>query len=331
MTSPRLVAVVFADLVASTETVARLGPEEGEAWRQRFLGAMRESLAASRGREVQHTGDGLFAAFESASDAVSCAVGIQQRVALATARRDAGAPARARVGIAVGEAREDEEGVHGLVVVEAARLCSAAKPEQILVSALVEALAAGGLQHFAPAGDLVLKGLATPVAAREVIWETSAAPIPLAPRLADLARRPFVGRAEERARIDAALRAARGGERQLVWGAGEPGIGKTRLTAEVARDAHASGAIVLAGRCDEDLGAPFQPWVEALAHFALHAPRRSCARGSARTRSSSRLVPSWASACRACRSRPRSTPSRSAGGCSRRSTHCSRRYLAQRP
>ena len=121
MTAPRLLAILWADLVESTETVARLGPEAGEAWRQRFLAAMREALAAARGREVQHTGDGLFAAFDSASDAVACAVGLQQRVAQASQRRDAGAPAAARVAVSAGEAREDAEGVHGLVVVEAAR------------------------------------------------------------------------------------------------------------------------------------------------------------------------------------------------------------------
>jgi len=268
----RLLAILFADLVDSTETLARLGPEAGEDWRKRFLAVMREALAATHGHEVQHTGDGLFAAFDSASDAVACGVGIQQRVAQASQRRDAGAPAAARVAVAAGEAREDAEGVHGLVVVEAARLCAAAKPGQILASALVEALASGGPHRFAPVGDLTLKGLPAPVAAREIAWQSTGASIPLSPRVAELARGTFVGRAAERARVDAALAAARRGERQLVLLAGEPGIGKTRLASEVARDAHAAGAVVLDGRCDEDLGAPFQPWMQAFAHLCIHAP-----------------------------------------------------------
>ncbi len=272
MPAPRLLAILFADLVASTETVARLGPEAGEAWRKRFLAVMREALAATRGREVQHTGDGLFAAFESASDAVACAVGIQQRVRVAGQRSDAGAPAQARVGLAAGEALEDAEGVHGLVVVEAARLCAAAKPEQILAGALIEMLAGGGAHRFAPVGDLTLKGLPAPIAAREVRWEAAAAGIPLSARVAEMARDSFVGRAAERAPLAAAWQAARAGERRLVLLAGEPGIGKTRLAAEFAREAHAAGAIVLFGACDEDLGAPFQPWIQALTHFVAHAP-----------------------------------------------------------
>ncbi|MGH9037986.1 MAG: ATP-binding protein, partial [Acidimicrobiia bacterium] len=53
---------------------------------------------------------------------------------------------------------------------------------------------------------------------------------------------------------------------------GEPGIGKTRLALEVARGAHGDGAVVLAGRCDEDLGVPYQPFVEALRHFVQATP-----------------------------------------------------------
>jgi len=57
--------------------------------------------------------------------------------------------------------------------------------------------------------------------------------------------------------------------------AGEPGIGKTRLAAEIAQAAQERGAIVLFGRCDEDLGVPYQPFAEALAHFVMHLPRAS--------------------------------------------------------
>src|SRR5207253_1575565 len=42
--------------------------------------------------------------------------------------------------------------------------------------------------------------------------------------------------------------------------------------AETARAVHAAGGTVLFGRCDEEVGAPFQPFVEALDHFALHTP-----------------------------------------------------------
>ena len=52
-----------------------------------------------------------------------------------------------------------------------------------------------------------------------------------------------------------------------VW---EPGIGKTRTAAEVAQVAFAEGAIVLYGRCDEEVGAPYQPFAEALDWSTKH-------------------------------------------------------------
>ena len=55
--------------------------------------------------------------------------------------------------------------------------------------------------------------------------------------------------------------------------AGEPGIGKTRLSARVAAHAHADGAVVLYGRADEESVSPYQPFVEALRQYAAHRPR----------------------------------------------------------
>jgi len=77
----------------------------------------------------------------------------------------------------------------------------------------------------------------------------------------------FVGRTAELERIEACWQAPPGGP-QLVLLSGEPGVGKTRLAAEFAKRARAAGATVLAGRCDEDLGVPYQPFVEALRDYA---------------------------------------------------------------
>ena len=59
---------------------------------------------------------------------------------------------------------------------------------------------------------------------------------------------------------------------------GEPGIGKTRLATEAARDAHAAGATVLYGRSDPESLVPFQPFAMALPtvdeHGALRVLRR---------------------------------------------------------
>jgi DNA-binding SARP family transcriptional activator len=98
----------------------------------------------------------------------------------------------------------------------------------------------------------------------------SIAELPLPPRLR--VEGVFVGREDERARLDAAFEAVRAGEgRHAVLVAGEPGIGKTTLAARFAR-AHVGSAVVLYGHCDEGLGIPYQPWAEGLTHLVRHLP-----------------------------------------------------------
>src|SRR5262249_46162433 len=67
------------------------------------------------------------------------------------------------------------------------------------------------------------------------------------------------------------------GEAGLVLLGGEPGIGKTRLAAELARRVHAQGMPVLFGRCDDELGVPYQPFVEALAFVVDYFDERALA------------------------------------------------------
>jgi tetratricopeptide (TPR) repeat protein/predicted Ser/Thr protein kinase len=82
----------------------------------------------------------------------------------------------------------------------------------------------------------------------------------------------FIGRERERGRIAEAWTLAKAGRRQLCLVAGEPGIGKTRLSLEFARQCADESAIVLIGRCDEEALVPYQPFVEAIGWYARTAP-----------------------------------------------------------
>ena len=66
--------------------------------------------------------------------------------------------------------------------------------------------------------------------------------------------------------------------------AGEPGVGKSRLAAEWARVAHAGGALVLYGRCDEGLGAPLQPFVDGVLEIDARKLPAAKAKKTAKTR-----------------------------------------------
>jgi predicted ATPase len=61
------------------------------------------------------------------------------------------------------------------------------------------------------------------------------------------------------------------GEPRIVLVRGEAGVGKTRLVRETARELHRRGAVVLHGRCDEDIAIPYRPIRECLAHYATFA------------------------------------------------------------
>ena len=87
------------------------------------------------------------------------------------------------------------------------------------------------------------------------------APVPVPP-----AGDGFVGRAAELARLEQALDGATAGHGATALIAGPAGIGKTRLTGELAERARRRGATVLTGRCIDLVGAalPYFPIVEAL-------------------------------------------------------------------
>jgi DNA-binding SARP family transcriptional activator len=116
----------------------------------------------------------------------------------------------------------------------------------------------------------------------ELDWVATAPAAPPAARPALAARPPLpralerddrcVGREGELARLDNHWAKAQDGFRQAVLIAGEPGIGKTSLAAALARRAHDGGALVLYGRCDEDVGSAFQPFTEALRALVAALP-----------------------------------------------------------
>lgn len=94
--------------------------------------------------------------------------------------------------------------------------------------------------------------------------------LPFPVMLPDAGRLPFVGRHSVWPMLDHAWAEVRDGGRGLVLLGGEPGVGKTRLATEFARRVHADGALALAGRCDEEIGFAYQPFVAGLSHCAAH-------------------------------------------------------------
>ena len=261
------VTFLFTDLVESTPLATRVGGVEADRLRREHFGLLRAEVATHGGSEVKTTGDGLMTVFVNPSDALAAAVEMQR--AVDRANHGAAMSLAMRVGISAGEAVTEDNDWYGDAVVEARRLCDATEAGHILVADVVRRLVGRRTDHrFESVGALELKGLPEPVPACVLRWEQAidAGPVALPSTLSRAAASTqFVGRAEERGQVAALWDdVVRTGARRLVAIAGEPGIGKSRVAAELAADVHARGAIVMHGRCDEAGGSPYQPFVQAM-------------------------------------------------------------------
>jgi class 3 adenylate cyclase len=83
-------------------------------------------------------------------------------------------PLKVRIGAAAGEPVEQHNDLFGCTVQLAARLCSQASPEQILVSNVIAELCLGKGFSFQDIGEVVLKGFDHPVRAHAVVWANEA-------------------------------------------------------------------------------------------------------------------------------------------------------------
>jgi class 3 adenylate cyclase len=146
-----LTTLLFTDIVASTESAARLGDR---AWREvlaRHHGLVRRELLRFRGVELDTAGDGFFARFDGPARAIRCAASIVETV------RTIGLEVRA--GLHTGECELFERKVGGIAVSLAARVCSEAGPGEVLVSSTVKELVGGAGIEFEDRGEREFKGI----------------------------------------------------------------------------------------------------------------------------------------------------------------------------
>ncbi len=237
-----------------------------------------EQIVTSRGGRLIKTrgeGDATFSVFERPSAAAAAAIELQD--AIFHEPWGLQEPVRIRVALHTGEVELRDGDYFGRAVNRAARLRSLAIGGQILCSGATAELVVDSLPDDVVLADLgmrQLRNLARPehvfelrleVAAEDRQAQTSDAPLERPGLPAVLTGPgPFVGRGPELERLVSAWQTALVGGMHAVLIAGEPGVGKTRLAGEWSQQAYLQEAIVLYGRCDEDLGAPYQPFAEAL-------------------------------------------------------------------
>lgn len=146
-----LATVVFTDIVDSTKRAATLGDRLWRALLDRHDRIASDAVEQHRGQIVKTTGDGLLATFDGPARAIQCSVELRAKL------RDLGVDIRA--GVHTGEIERRSSDVGGIGVHIAARVESAARPGEVLVSRTVKDLVAGSDVKFENRGDHDLKGL----------------------------------------------------------------------------------------------------------------------------------------------------------------------------
>jgi len=253
----KTVTVVFSDVTGSTEIGERLDPEPLRRLMLRWYGEMKEVCERHGGRVRELIGDAVMAVFgiptvheDDALRAVRAAAEMRARLEVLNDEfeRDFGLRLRSRTGVNTGEVVVRDPDPQGAVALGdavnvAARLQTAAEPGEILLGEATYRLVEDAVRAE-PVEPLALKGKMEPVPAFRLLEV-----LPHAEALARHFEMPLVGRELELAQLRQAYqRAVRERRCHLVTVFGLAGIGKTRLSQELAGSVE-SEASVLTGRC----------------------------------------------------------------------------------
>jgi class 3 adenylate cyclase/predicted ATPase len=239
----RQLTVMFCDLVGSTQLSTRFDPED----LREIVGAYHRCVADTVGRfggfVAKYMGDGVLIYFgypEAHEDDAERAAHAGLAVIDGVGRLATQEPLNVRIGIAtglvvvgdlIGAGAAQERGVVGETPNLAARLQALARPGTLVV-ADSSRRQIGTLFELEDLGPRLLAGFAEPQPAWRVVGESGVVSRFEALRSGTT---PLVGRDEE---LDLLLRRwqqAKLGEGRVVLVSGEPGIGKSRLTAALSQ------------------------------------------------------------------------------------------------
>jgi predicted ATPase/class 3 adenylate cyclase len=228
---------LFTDIEGST----RLWEQEPERMRgalARHDAITRKAVESAGGTVVKMTGDGVHATFDDPLRAVNAALALQQ--ALSDAAATEGIALRVRCGVHAGVDERRDSDFFGRAVNRAARIMSAAHGGQVLISQAVAVLVGDRLPAGVTLRDLGgvrLRDLSNPERVYQVVHPGLRRDFPAlrsleaTPNNLPLQLTSFIGRENEVADVKRLLR-----ENRLLTLVGVGGIGKTRLSLQVAAD-----------------------------------------------------------------------------------------------
>ena len=236
----RQVTVMFSDLVGSTALSARMDPEDLREVISAYQKCVAETVQRFGGFVAKYMGDGVLVYFgypQAHEDDAERAVRAGLELVAAVGDLKTHAPLQTRVGIAtglvvvgdlIGSGASQEQAIVGETPNLAARLQGIAEPNSVVIAESTRKLL-GNLFELEDLGAQDLKGIAGPVRAWAALRASSAEGRFEALHASGLTE--LVGREEELELLLRRWSKAKTGEGQVVLLSGEPGIGKSRLTA----------------------------------------------------------------------------------------------------
>jgi len=238
----RQLSVMFCDLVGSTPLATRFDPEDLREVFSAYHRCVADTIRRFDGFVAKYMGDGVLVYFgypQAHEDDAERAVRAGLAVVDAVGRLETAERLQARVGIAtglvvvgylIGEGAAQERGVVGETPNLAARIQGIAVPGTLVVAQSTRRQI-GGLFEIEDLGGQRLAGFAEPQPVWRVLGESG-----VVSRFEALrsGATPLVGRDEELELLLRRWSQAKTGEGRVVLISGEPGIGKSRLTAALS-------------------------------------------------------------------------------------------------
>ncbi len=164
------VAIVFADVVGSTQLYDKFGDTQASETVALCLEVMKDATYQFNGTVIKTIGDEVMSTFETVDDAMGAAVMMQTRVTSET--REAGIPVTIRIGCHYGPVVQEQNDIFGAAVHTANRMTSQAKAKQIVISGFtVEQMSAELKKQTRQIDVATVRGRLDEVALYELVWQ----------------------------------------------------------------------------------------------------------------------------------------------------------------
>ena len=165
------VAILFADVVGSTQLYDKFGDTQASATVALCLDIMKEATYQHSGTVIKTIGDEVMSTFETVDEAMGAAVVMQSRITEAS-KKEGGIPVSIRIGCHYGPVVQEQNDIFGAAVHTANRMTSQAKARQIVLSGFSVEQMSPELKKQARQIDLAtVRGRIDEVALYELVWQ----------------------------------------------------------------------------------------------------------------------------------------------------------------